>query len=146
MSSNVNNVISSSRDFKIGENTYKMKAMSLACFGIFCDWCDMQKVQKAIEIMELCGKEIDTDYLTSLEGDQNYYDKQMATAKGLTHLVYLMIRENNENVDEAYIKKNLGIKDLDNFANIALKDLKENSIKGKKGKSKNVKARSQLKN
>lgn len=142
MGKNVNNVISTIYDITIGEKVYKFKSLTLNGLAEFQEYCDAKRISKALDIYKLSGKEMDMDYIMSLKGDQDYYDTEMQQIKGMLHLIYIVIKNNNDNVDEEYVKKNLEISKLEDFANKILADFKEEKVEGEIVKNQTAKSQS----
>ena len=77
MSKNIQDAISIQTDIEVGEKVYKFKSITLNGLAEFQEWCDINRIKKAIKISELCGKEPDQDYLMTLKGDQDFYDEEI---------------------------------------------------------------------
>jgi hypothetical protein len=129
---NVQDMLSVSSEITIGDNVYKIKSITLNGIAEFQEWCDEKRVKKALDIYELAGKEIDMDYIMTLKGDQDFYDDEMQKIKGMIHLIYIVLKNNNDNVDEDYVKTNLALDKLEDFAGKVLADFQMETVEGKK--------------
>lgn len=136
MGKNVKDVISIQKDITIGEKVFKFKSLTLKGLAEFQLWCDTKKKKEVLEVYALAGKEVDIKEVMEISGDDEYYNKVMQTIEGISQLIYIVIKCNNEDVDEDYVKDNLSIEDLQTFANDILGDLE-----AEPKPAKNIKAR-----
>lgn len=136
MEKSMKDVISIAKDITIGEKTYKFKSLTLKGLAEYQLWCDTKRKKEVIECFALAGKEVDIKEVMEISGDEEYYNKVMQTVPGISHLIYIVVKCNNEDVDEDYIKENLSINDLNNFANDVLGDLQEDTEPVKNVKAK----------
>ena len=135
-------VITPITEITIGENEFTIKSITLSDISDFQAWCDVQKKKEIIEVYKLAEQTVSVKEVMSITGDQDYYDSQMNTIKGVIYLLHKVIKRHNDtNITIEELSNEIDIKKIEEIVNILFGSFLEDdkSVKNVKAESPKVK-------
>lgn len=96
MSKKINQVLSSTKEITLGENTFTIKPMTLGDLTDFQNWCDVKKKQEVIDVYVMAGQVPDVKEIMTITGDDDYYQTSMASIEGIVFLLEKAIHKTND--------------------------------------------------
>jgi hypothetical protein len=145
MSKNLNDVLSTTQEFTLGEDKFVVKPISLGMIANFQAWCDVQKKKEIIEVYRLAEQVPDVKEIMEITGDEAYYESMMNSISGIVHLLYKVIHKSNKtDITEEQISERLDTENLQGIVEVIFGRFLDETIETPEKKSKNVKAKPRL--
>lgn len=159
----ISDVISITKEIKLGSKTFKIKDISLISLSSWQEWCldklkdtkkkeSKEKIQELIDIYKMAGQDPDVKELIKMK--KEYDDVILApedsanfmnTIDGICYLIQLNINDNNdEKIDIDFVKKNIDINEAGSIVEFIMHELIKKSEEGEdSGKNQTAKSQSE---